>query len=600
MRCKYLFAAALVVSASSLFAADPSPADPFLPLKQAGVVSEANQTWAEIVASDEAIRKAFARFSKAKLIDGKDFGKLYVEFEQLQRHRRELEECGEPSSVDFRFREAQYKKFVLNSATRYWGSPKSTPQRQRVIVGLQRDLSQRIKRIEKIREIGDPVAAEAALDKYVDDLFSTAGILAPSEKDIAYQGLSPTESQVRGAASQVRRKKAASQMVTQMTQLRGAYDKLIADIKQQAAALATGAAQWDGQTKDGPGVLEAAIGHWKAVHIGFVKLCAIKQMAPRSTSGVDGGYSGEGEGGSDPGRGVSADSVPQELAEATILALKDLVAVDAQSGTPQEAASKYHRYIALIADLRGRLNDETLVEHFDAPLADLAARGGLSQVVSAYAAATDEILEWTRRVANARGESLQKSFPAVESLSRAKLPSTKQHPGMYALEGADVPVLLKAIPQLVGEVDAALKDVRVSANKIVALDGGKIFMGQLREGFYARLPIQPAENAADAIQSLRSELLLGGGGRPLTVGAAGAVQSAVAGNYERAGGKITSFAMEAALSRYTNLPSIASALVPIGYSLPRPAKGSPLSALALRIDLEPAWLQHRHFVVMLK
>ncbi|GAB5403500.1 MAG: hypothetical protein Aurels2KO_17310 [Aureliella sp.] len=600
MRCKCVFAAALIVSASRLLAADPSPADPFLPIKHAGVVSEAQKTWAEIVANDQAIRKAFARFSKAKVIDGKDFGKLYVQFEQFQRHRRELEECGEPSSVDFRMREAQYKKFVLNAATRYWGSPKSTPQRQRVLVGLQRDLAQRVKRIQKIGAMGDPVAAEAALDKYLEDLFSTAGILAPKEKDIAYQGLSPVDSRVRTAASQVRRKKAGSEMAMQMNSLRGDYDKLIADIKQQTSALATGGARWAGQPTDGPGVLEGALAQWKAVHIGFVKLCAIKQMAPRSASDTDYGYSGEGEGDDANSSEQSTDGIAQKLAETTVLAMKDLVAADSQSGTPQEAASKYHRYIRLIADVRGRLDNESLVAHFDAPLDALAARAGLSQVVSAYAAATDEILEWTRRAANSRGESLQKSFPAVESFSRAKLPSTKQQPGMYSLENASVPVLLKPVPQLVGEVDAALKGASVSTDKVVALDGGKIFMGQLREGFYARLPLKPADNTAEAIQALRSDLLLAGGGQPLTVAATAAIQSATVGNYERAGGKITGFAIEAALSRYASLPSIASALVPVGYGLPRPAKGSPLSALALRLDLEPAWLQHRHFVVMLK
>lgn len=594
-----VFAAALLFSFSSLASGvDPSPADPFLPLEQAGVASDAKEIWAKIVANDQAIRKAFARFSKAKTIDGKDLGKLYVAVEQFRRHRRELEDCGEPSSVDFGFREVQYGKFLSSSATRFWGSPQSAPQRNREIVKLQRDARQRAKRMEKIAGMlqSDPMAAQSALDAYHDDVFLGGGILSPKEKDIAYQFLQPTDSQVRTAASRVRQQKAKSEMVARMNALRAEYDQLIAAIKQQAGALGSGAGQWKGQPADGPAILLGGITDWKSVQIGFVKLQAIKQMLPGNSSGYD---TGEGEQDIDPGR-PEANGVPGQLAEEMVLAINDLIAADSQIGTPPEAAAKYHRYLGLIGDLRSRLLDESLVDQLQQPLSDLAARAGLSQVVSGYAAATDDLLEWTRRASQARGEALEQQFPTIESLGRSKLPSTERVPGLYAYKKADLPLLLKAIPAAVGEIDSALAGQSVSVGYVRALDGGKIFMSQLREGFYTRVPISPAEMAKKQIQALREDLLISGEGKPLTVNAAAAIGSALDGNYRRAGGTIKGFSAEAALSRYAKLPSVASVLVPIGYSLPRPAQGKPQSAVALRVDLEPAWLQHRHFVVMLK
>lgn len=599
-RLLQVFAAAFLVSFSSVsVGADPSPADPFLPLEQAGVASDAKEIWAKIVANDQAIRKAFTRLSKAKTIDGKDLGKLYVAVEQFRRHRRELEDCGEPSSVDFRFREVQYGKFLSTSATRFWATPQSAPQRNREIVKLQRDARQRAKRMEKIASMleSDPMAAQAELDAYHDDVFLGGGILSPKEKDIAYQFLQPTDSQVRMAASRVRQRKAKSEMAQQMKALRAAYDQLITDIKQQAVALGSGGGQWKGQPADGPAILSGAASQWKSVQIGFVKLQAIKQMLP----GMAGSYdTGEAAQRIDYGPELAiADGVAGQLAEAAVLAIKDLIAADAQIGTPPEAAAKYHLYLGLIGDLRSRLLDESLVDHLQQPLSDLAARAGLSQVVSSYAAATDDLLQWTQRASDARAKALEKKFPAIESLSKSKLPSTDRAPGLYAYRNADVPVLLKSIPAAVGEIDSALTGQSVSAGYVRALDGRAIFISQLREGFYTRTNI-PAVMPKMQILRLTEDLLIAGEGKPLTVNAAAAIGSAMKGNYRRVGGTIKGFSAEAALSRYAKLPSIASALVPVGYSLPIPAQGRPHSALALRVELEPAWLQHRHFVVMLK
>lgn len=587
-----LFVASATILPASCRAKDPSPADPFSPIKHANAATRVPETWSKIVAADETIRRAFAKFSKAKSLSDKDVGKLYVVVEQYRRYQRELEEMGDPSYVDFQFRGTQYGKFLTSTLTRYWGMPQSVPQRQKVIVKLQRDLPQRTKRLEKIAQAlgSDAQAAETQLDQYMEDVFLLGGILAAKQKDIAYQNLDPTRNRVRSAASSLRHQQARSDMLDQMKQLRGEYDAFIASLKQQSASAS-------------PDTLQSAIEEWKQIHIGFVRLRSIKQLLPGSAS-RDTDYGGTSDAEVDPSRSrLSSDGVPQMLAAATIEALSEMVASGAREATPAEAAEQYHRYLQILSDLGPRLDDESLLKQFDEPLSGLAEKAGMAKVVTNYHAATDELLEWKRRAAASQAEAMTQKTPAIKSLAASKLRSIQQHRGMYSLRSPDVPVLLKSVPELMGEAKEALVGANVSVAHVRGLDGGKLFMSQLREGFYARLPGNPADAVQSEVSKLRSDLLLGesdseSGARPLSLSAAMAIGSAASGSFDRVGGELKNFVMEAALSRYADVPSIASCIVPIGFELPQPADGKPQSAIALRVDLVPVWFQHRYFLAV--
>lgn len=580
-------------------AADPTQDAPFAALQIHGVVPDAQVVYPQLVENDESIRGLLERIAKDRTPDGKLVGRLYVQVEQFRRWLHRLELCNEPAAVDFRFREAFYGKALSATLTRFWGTPQSGPLRQRILVALGRSEKTRIKKLQQIAKTlqsGEAEAAEKLLDALVDDVYATAGLLSPNEKKPVSTPISPIESEVRAAMSRIRSQRARAALKAESDLKLAEYKQLIADVADGRAMTSTGTIQVGEKALDGPAAAAAYVQRWRTAHLGLLRAAAIQS---NQSSGIyDSGYSTDApaSGGDDGDTGLSAEA--ENLANQMMAALGEFVAADI-GATPQgeTAKEKFFRYTQLFADLSLRTQSQSWLEKVRGPMLRLATKSGMRDQVIVYSEATADLLRWRERAASAQCVSAEASLLTAAKTAKQSLVSKDNYRGMYVKDRVNLPLIMKPIPDLIPELEKTLIGNTIAIDQITRLDSPTaIWMSRFDENFYIKLDVS-AFSDHDQVRLLAQDLMLNNGEKPLTIDATAAMLSARNGHYARAAGKVAGFTVEGAAARYATLPSVASGLIPIGAIPPRDEQAETASTLAIRLDVEPKWVQHRYFFI---
>ena len=211
-----------------------------------------------------------------------------------------------------------------------------------------------------------------------------------------------------------------------------------------------------------------------------------------------------------------------------------------------------------------------LVSSLAPPFAALAAK---NPQLSAYRAATSDLLRWRARAATSQAKGARKSF--------SELPT-----GPLVPESAG-----ELVPATVKTVATELVDKKASfANFVGVKDHGAT--GPMVNFGYPHLA---AADTGKALAQLKTDLLIDTGGKPETLEAVLAVEALSRGDVAEVGGVVSGIEIDGLIPLCANPRDDAWGLVRLGPLEKASPKLKPIEQLRARIDIEPKWLRTEHY-----
>lgn len=572
---------------ASVRGADPSPKTQFEPLRAIGYHAEEKALYEKLVDCDAKIRSTAEKLLKDRQPKGQEVGKLYVLVEQYRRWTDALRTYRSSAAVDFFYREKEYGKALTQCLTRFWGTPQAAQLKQKVRQTLARSEQRRLQQLQRIMqtlESGDAPAAEQMIDKLVDDVFLSAGILSPKEKEPISVPIQEVEGPVRMAMGKVRRQRATEALDAEVAKRQSNCQQLVTDIN---AAGDSGEVDVEGVSLAGPDAVAHFVQRWQMAQVEMLRSIALSRI---NAAGVVAGSFDKGMGkGSQPA--LSADEA-HAFREAMLQAIGKFVAKDVASTSEAEAMQKFTRYNEVLSQMALLTDNQDWLPKMSATIAPLATKGNFAADLQAYREATSDVLRWRQRAAEAATKA--QAAKTAADIAREKLTSKDKMIGLYTSDNQELPFIQKPIPMHVPDIQEALlkADIRLGAS--ISLGGNTpMWMTRVDENFYGRL----TGGVQDKVQhdALAADLMAGMDRPPLTLESSAALASSSAGHFDTVGGQVENFVIEGATPRFSTMPLAAADLVPYGSAPPDVEHIHPASVITLRLDVKPTWFQHRYY-----
>ena len=567
--------AIVVVASHNLPSAEPSTKTPFELLKRHATVPEADAVWKQVVAADSAFRENLEKLAQDASPDPRKVSQGSVNLRQLKRWVEWLRNYGEPASIDLSMRLSFYDQTLLKVTQQFWSIPQSGAIRQKVIAGLARSEKQRLQRVAKITDLmqkGDAVAAEKQLDSLLDEIFATAGCLTPEEVRPITEPINQVEGFVRSAMSEVRQNRAREVFTQESQRYVEKYQALVGAVEEAATQVASGTSLLRGEAAVSKvAALGGFLNDWNEAHVGLIRAVALARVQSLAKEDA-----------------WTANAA--QLSTKMQAAITKFVVADVSKTNSDQASAKYTEILSLLGSLVPRCSSTSFANGLEKPLLQLASKAGMGEQVLNYQEATSDMLRWRARVASAKAKSLAKEYPVASSLAKAKLSATAV--GLYDQNQPSFPQVTRPIPDLMPLISTAMLQSSVTLPGLRRLDGKtEIWMSRFAENLYGKIPVNSIRLKSP--EALERDLLVDQQHPPLTLSAAIAVALSEEGVFESVGGSIIEITLEGAAARFAKFPVVAGCLIPVGEV--QPAGVDPLSALVLRIDIEPKWVQHKYF-----
>ncbi len=554
----------------------PTPETPFGHLGNAAVVPKSAGMYNAVAKVEESLQELTKKLSKDSTPSEKDLQKMYLQVGQLNRWLTYLDHYREPAVVDWRFRAAFYHRALLDVRSRYYATPQAGKDRERAIKTLANGQAARGKAYMKTLQLlqnGEVKQAENSIEKIQSEILSISGVLHDTDKEPFYTPMNKVVSEVAGPMSNFRNREAKEAEEEERNKL----DQLINQLEESLT--------------NGSGVegLQTILKQWQSMHRQRLRVYAFA-----STSASHGG---EGDLATGP---AAPTNLPDDLTAKIKSGIVDYVKREAgnvnRDSLKRESALQSLQAIQnVLAELTLRADDAAWADALQKSLNELAKSYQLNSDVYNYQQATNDLLRWRRRTAEEWAAA--QNEPLVHSIATAELTTKDNFVGMYEQNRqATLPVIMKALPDLVPLVVEKLVGKRVKSSRVMPLDGAEKaqWYTQADEGFYFVFSSNPVSKVVLPI--LRKDLLVEANQAPLSLAAAAALLSAEVGASEQAGGKLTSFTLEGYVTRMTNIPEGQGSLVPLGSLGPEP-RGDAKRYLMLQCLLEPTWIQHKYYFV---
>lgn len=556
--------------------AAPTPETPFGHLGNAGVVPNSVGMYKAVARVEESLQELTKKLSKDATPSDKDLQKMYLLVGQLNRWLAFLDHYREPAVVDWRFRAAFYHRALLDVRSRYYATPQAGKDRERVIKALANGQPARGKAYMKTLQLlqnGEVKQAENSIEKIQSEILSISGVLHDTDKEPFYTPMNKVVGEVAGPMSQFRNREAREAEQAERNKL----DELINQLEESLTS---------GSGAEG---LQTISKQWQMMHRQRLRVYA---FASTSAS-----HSGESDLATGPAAPVN---LPDDLTTKIKSGIVDYVKreagnVNRDSVTRDTALQSYQAIQNVLAELTLRATDPAWEDALQKSLNELAKSLQLSSDVYNYQLATKELLRWRQRTAEEWAAA--QSEPLVKSIATLELTTKDNFVGIYEQNRqATLPVVLKALPDLVPIVVEKLVGKAVKSSKVLPVDGSEKpqWYTQSDDGFYFVFSSNRVSKVVPPI--LRKDLLVEANQAPLSLAAAAALLSAEVGASEQAGGKLSSFTLEGYVTRMTNIPEGQSSLLPLGSLGPEP-RGDAKRYMMLQCQLEPTWIQHKYYFV---
>ncbi len=527
-----------------------------------------------------------------------------VAFRQAERLGHQLTAMGETAGVDLtrRFQEghAVFAKIMEVLRT----MPPAGPYREKCHGILQRSHASRMRELEQIQGLCQKEQweqAEIRLYKTFDVLAGVTLYNTPQENEPIYKPYAETRAAVDQAMRRIRHEAA----VKMLTQLRDSaapqVDALLQEIDAAAKSFVSqGAATVNGQPLDGPALVTHLGEQWKAAQTAAIRhraaSWALESVRPSSA----GGYYESSSGSGDPAvKDASAASL-EKFASPAQAALLDVIQSDATRTTGSDAEAKYRAYLAALAPLAPHVADAQFNTLAQQALEGLAAKSSeFGQRVKAYRKATDDLLRWRRRAAEAATRSQLSAYPAASTRLVEATQNREGYIGLFTEVQPDIPraQLLASAPAVLQGATPRLLDQPISTASITAVAAGRSGVSRYHDRTYCTVALTPFP--PEHIAALERDLLATETATPLSLAAAVALETARRGDLAAAGGVIRGWRLESVLARFGSLPPTAWVLSPLGVLPTEKLEDDLRPHVVVRFDVAPRWVQHECFFAML-
>lgn len=578
--------------------ANPNARDPLLPLE----IHNLTAAQATLNQADKLFQSLFKELraisANPTRVAGKKLSDLHVQLSQLRRAAVELQMLGETAGVDYHQRAqvltGMFSKIVtvfqstpagqayVGQAQQFLASPRAVQERRVTSANVQKLMQQ-----DKTEE------AFRVLQQALDPLSSLTVFLEPRAAD------SFTAEYATFRNSLMIRRNAAfrAQAQTSLEQLAASQlprtQELLQAVAAAAASLQT-APQADvgGQSLAGPECLAHFGEAWRELQLSAVRCRAIEWA--RISALPDLAYLPN----TDPPPPQMPDGMLTGFADQVGTSLAALIEADARRAAETEAPDLYVRYLQTLAPLVADTADGKLQAAVQPALEKLASKStGFAREVQAYRTATQELLRWRERLAQARAANAAADCQTSDRLLLDSFISRGEFYGLFAANESasdQAALLLTSCPQVILATQERVLDKPILVKDLVGLRGGKLAVARYRGRHYTTLP---SPDVSVEVSRLQRELLATAQQPVLTLQATVALASAQRGDHASAGGLVKNFHVEGLIPRFAALRPEIQQLVPLG-SLP--VEAEPLAFIAhvlVRFDIEPAWVQNRYFFV---
>ncbi len=531
---------------------------------------------------------------RADRINPQDLGQTVVALQQLERVGRNLTLAAETAGEDFTTRasEAGGVNRRIIEATR--GTPAAVAYLEKARAIIARSQEQRMRELEQIKRFGQNgqwEQAETRFYKTYDQLTGlTYYITSGDEWNSIYRPYSDVQPVIDQAMATLRRKAA----LEHLTQLSAAHapdlDALAKDLEAVIQSVAQeGGAAIDGQTLDGPALVAHFAQRWKAAQAATLRCRAIHwallQVRQNGGESVDTSQP-------DP-----LETQYHAFSHATKAALVRLVEADANRVAGPDAARLHGAYQTALAAVSSNVSDASFTAAAQKALDQLAAKApDLHEATLAYRAATEELLRWRRRTAEAAAASRMASDPPAPQRLFQATQGKQNFAGLFYETNPEFPYaqLFASAPTVVRWAEDKLLQQPVVVPATTALESGKTGISRYGERTYCSVALPPLP--PELLAALERDLLVSEGLPPLSLMAEAAIQSARRGDLVSVGGTIGGYHLESVLARFGNLPPAAWVVSSLG-SLPpaEPQRGSLSRHVLARFDVTPQWVRHEFF-----
>lgn len=529
---------------------------------------------------------AEGKYKNAELRVAGDISKTYIKIERLGRVAERLVLEAEPTGAELRLRVADLRHRCEKLINTYRDLPEGPPMVLKIgsaVPRLSASKKNALKAIGTLFKQDKVEQAQKRLDESVYDELNEVLCWLPSE--IGLRTLAPFSD----AKTQIDNRRSADlKMTTEqaLVQLRAdnepQFKQFLAEVPTAIESVkAQGVADWRGKSLTGPALLEAWVAEWRAILV-RVQHCRAIDWARGIKQGIR-----------PPSELDQLEQAYSDFEAKLIAAMGQLIDADTARVIPDGVEQVYTSYVDVIAEVASQITSETWLPTVAGALDKLRDKSPqLARQVDLYGKATNEVLRWRRRAADAAERGRRASLVELEVLwakgddpkAMVARDKSRSKPALtYLSSGA--PVLLRDLSS------ATLSQAARVTNIAPSQAGGAI--SRYRQRLMAHMAAGQLPDAE--INRLRTDLLVDEKSPPLTLAAAIGLRSAEQGYLQSAAGEATGLELQAMITHFLRLDEN-SPHIPLGpFALEPPQDDhSPLLQVMYVYDLKPAWLRHEY------
>lgn len=520
-----------------------------------------------------------------------DVGKTFVDNSRLGRFAKLLALVGEPAGPELTLRHLNFYDQLVDVRRRL----KELPSVQKALPKALEQLRQRSKRgLNKLKAV-DALIKNQQWDEAARQLFELRDGLDElgfwfegAQAADAYQPYDQRMQTIQPEWWQWWREQNNALLDQQPGVQAPNFADLVAEVEQAASAVASsGKARVQNQELAGPELVSHFLSRWQQVQLAAI----IARAYHWSRDGDQEGW--------DHTRTTALEAAQLQFSSDMPKALAKLIEADAARISPGEVSDIYVRYLSACAPVAALAGEAATVPVLAPALDKLAARDpAFHQRVAAYRAATANVLRWRERAAAAAAKARQSQFPPLEVLFQQSFAKDTQHAGLVsASDSQNGPRFLDPIPLVVEDASPRFLNQQVAAANVLPIPTRE---GELVSRYsgrcYAMITLQA--NLDSHIAALRRDLLAEQH-PPLTLEAYLALDGAQQRRFERVGGTVLSYELQAVVTRYLLASEPDVPLFGLG-KMPGEPYAQRFQQAMLACRLEPAWLAHKYFFMSLK
>jgi hypothetical protein len=574
--------------------ANPSNIKPDAYLEIHGTVPESIQIGTECIQTYESFRDLVDEIEKK--FDAKKFSAAFVAQQKFVRLSAKLRSFREPLAFDLQLRNADpYARFIT-IRSKFLTTQECGAIAQKIATELRKKEKPRLKLVEQIRKLVDErkwQEAEAIWEKSMASFwqqlaFLEGFMLTEFAKDFyeLEEAFKPAREKDRDGIL----RKAVNEIHQQHRQSRESF---FTNLRLASGQLASsGRIESNGKSLTGSASVKRFVIDFGPRHAEIMNDASLDFLA--ATNNLLSSPSTENSQSAAAAWVKQAELSSKELKEEII----SIVNTEAQ-GSGALSGEDYVEYLRSIAFAMNRFSPETSTDEFKPSLDAIARKLSLDKRVAAYREATSDVLAWRSRIAEQLiSKQRENRFPDIDKFTRENLSKNDAGVSLMSptLAETPVPFLLEPIPKAIQGGWGNVRGKTVSIGEVARFDSDKdLFMSRLRNGTYSR-PVG-STRSAEALTSLKRELLVDDAHPPLDLVAAYALYQAESGEVVNAGGEILSLNLEAASTRMLKLPAFAGNFLRYSAIQNSAFPKDELSGLCVRYDLKPNWIAtHYQFV----